>query len=200
MLDMLRQNQQAINTIVNVLMLLVWAFYFQMLFNAHRRGLRAKILINRSAGQNLSAQCVISNMSAGVVYLEAVVIFAQAGDRTHELSLTDLSNLTKEPEGDRRAHWFQGPLTSGEFISLGSFENLLQNCAKQYGLDMSCVDELDVLVVATYGPDQDPVGARRKFRLDSATSGEARWKALPTRQLRSFWRRRGLRRFMRDAG
>lgn len=200
MLDVLTENQQAINTVVNVLMLLVWAFYFQMLFNAHRRGLRAKILINRSAGQNLSAQCVISNMSSGVVYLEAVVMCVPAEEQTHELSLTDLSDLTREPEGDRRAQWFQGPLTSGEFISLGSFEGLLRKLTDRYGLDMAQIDEFAILVVATYGPDGNPVGARRRFQLDSTHTGEGRWLALPNRQLRSMWRRRGLKRFLRDAG
>ena len=199
MFQVLAENRQTINTVINALMLLVWTFYFQMLFNAHRRGMRPKLLINRSAGQNLDAQCVISNMSAGTVYLEAVVMCLTVGDETHECSLTDLSNLVKAPEGDKRSHWFQGPLTSGEFISLGGFDKLLENCTEQHELDMSNVSEFDLLVVATYGPSEHPAGARRKFRLETTEAGEKWWRALANHQLRSVWSRRGLKRFLRDA-
>ena len=199
MFQVFAENQQTINTVINVLMLMVWAFYFQMLFNAHRRSMRPKILINRSAGQNLDAQCVISNMSAGTVYLEAVVMCLTVGDETHECSLTDLSNLVKAPEGDKRSHWFQGPLTSGEFLSLGGFDELLENCTRQHGLDMSNVSEFDLLVVATYGPSENPAGARRKFQLETTEAGETWWRAFANHQLRSFWSRRGLKRFLRDA-
>lgn len=199
MFNFFAENQQVINTVVNVAMLLVWTFYFQMLFNAHRRGMRPKLLINRSAGQNLDAQCVISNMSAGTVYLEAVVMCLTVGDETHECSLTDLSNLVKAPEGDRRSHWFQGPLTSGEFLSLGGFGRLLENCTEQHGLDMSNVTEFDLLVVATYGPSENPAGARRKFQLETTEAGEHWWRAFANHQLRSVWARRGLKRFLRDA-
>ena len=199
MFQVLAESRQTINTVINALMLLVWTFYFQMLFNAHRRGMRPKILINRSAGQNLDAQCVISNMSAGTVYLEAVVMCLTVGDETHECSLTDLSNLVKAPEGDKRSHWFQGPLTSGEFLSLGGFDKLLENCTRQHGLDMSNVSEFDLLVVATYGPSENPAGAKRKFQLETTEAGENWWRAFANHQLRSVWSRRGLKRFLRDA-
>jgi len=200
MLEFIESHHQSINVFINAAMLLVWAFYFQMLFNSHRRGMRAKLLINRSAGHDLGAQCVISNMSAEAVYLEAVVMFLRLEETIHECSLTDLENLTRAPEGDARTHWFQGPLKPGEFITLGSFENLIQTCAEHDSFDVSALKEFDFLVVATYGPDSAPVGAQRTFRIDRQSTGGFRWRAGHTQQLRSFWRRRGLQRYLRESG
>lgn len=200
------QNDQTLNMVFNGLMLLVWAFYLQLIFNENRRQKRSKILINRSAGHDLLANCVITNMSAEPIYLEAIVMTLHPGGETNARSLTDLETLAKEPTSDPRAVWFQGPLSSGEYLTLGSFENLLleangwdQNSRKET-CDISWVDAFEVMVIATYGPDHALVGSRRTFRRETDSAGKQTWRAGPTVYVRWPWQRRHLKSFVRESG
>lgn len=115
-----------LTVLINLFMLLVWALCFQLLLNAHRRQRRAKILINRSGGHDLGARCLVSNMGAEAIYIEAVIVECDT-DRSGQVSLTSLDTIAREPDGDPRRSWFQGPLQPGELISLGNFKD----CSKQ---------------------------------------------------------------------
>jgi hypothetical protein len=187
----------AISAVANILMLIIWGIYLHLLLNSHLRARRAKILINRSAGTDLGANCVVSNMSEGPVYLECVAVTLRSEGKEEVCSLTDLHDLAKHPDSDPRTHWFQGPLLSGDYISLGSFHDLLHKAIENGRLDLSKIDAFEVLVVAIYGPDAPPVGAARLFKRDGDASDDNCWQAEPSRQLRGFWERRRLRTFLR---
>lgn len=200
------QNNQTLNMLLNALMLVVWAFYLQLLFNENRRQKRPRILINRSAGHDLLANCVITNMSAEPIYLEAVVLTLRPGGGTNVCSLTDLETLAKEPDSDPRTVWFQGPLSSGEYLTLGSFRNLLREAngwspgSGEDACDISWVKAFEMTVIATYGPDNAPVGTRRTFRREVNDAGIETWRAEQTIQIRRWWQRRRLRSYMRESG
>ncbi|MDN2566686.1 hypothetical protein N1F89_10670 [Aquibium sp. A9E412] len=198
MWQFISDNSAPLNTIANALMLVVWALYFQLLLNAHRRQRRAKVLINRSAGHDLSSNCVVSNMSAEPVYLESVVVTTERDGERSECSLTDLDTLTRQPGEDPRRFWFQGPLMTGEYITLGSFETLLSSCCPKDCAPTE-LSAFEIMVVATYGPDHAPVGTRRRFRRVAEPGANGGWTAEPAHQIRSFWHRRALRAYLRDA-
>lgn len=194
------ENSGAINSVVNALMLIVWAFYFQLLFIAHRRQNRAKLLINRSAGRDLQANCIITNMSSGPLYVEAVKITLEFPEgRTRQCSLTDLDDLTKAPEGDPRKSWFQGPLAASEYLTLGTFENLIDSCSNDSEDNLDELEAFKLTVVATYGPDHQPVAAHRRFWRDTDPEKKRNWCAEANYQERAFWHRRKLRKYLRDS-
>ena len=70
----LRENHGAVSALASLATLVVWTLYFQMLLMNYRRTLRPKILINRGAGHRLQAHCLIANMSAEPIYIEAVLL------------------------------------------------------------------------------------------------------------------------------
>lgn len=179
-------------------MLLVWALYFQLLLNTQRRQRRAKILINRSGGHDLDARCIVSNMSAEPVYVHSVVM--ETDGKPSRISLTSLDTLAREPEGDPRRSWLQGPLRPGEYLTLGSFNSLLQAGGDSAPVveDIASLSSFTILIVASYGPDDNPVAARRTFQCDSRRPQGSAWVAGRTRQLRGTTERRRLRKYLQD--
>lgn len=189
----LTENREPINVLINALMLCVWLLYFQLLLNGQRRQRRAKILINRSAGQGVDANCIISNMSAEPIYVEAVVIEIGRGEKQKRVSLTNLEDATQRPEGDARAHWFQGPVSQGEYINLGAYRDLLERATgeRTFRFQSGRPTEFEISVIANYGPDDLLVAAVRKFRLQD-NGGRIKLAAGRTRQIRSRAERRQL--------
>ena len=192
----LSDNADGLNVVINFLMLIVWALYFQLLLNAHHRQRRAKVLINRSAGHTLNANCIISNMGGEPIYLEAVIVEYREGDADRRLCLTDLETLTSVPERDARPEWFQGPLANGDYINLGSFRHLLDAASDDNRPGPGKSDAFALIVVASNGAEDVPIAARRLFRKDD---GAETWHAGPTQQVRSRPLRRELAAYMRGS-
>lgn len=189
-------NSGALNVVLNALMLVVWALYFQLLLSNFRRQRRARILINRGAGQTLDALCVVSNMSPEAIYLQTLLVRIGSDGKRRECSLSDLDSLAKEPDNDPRSSWFQGPIDPGGYLVLGSFGTLLQMAAENGTpgddvLDLEAIEEFDITAVAVHGPDDYPVAARRRFVRNEAH--RTTWRAMRTRQITSIFRRRRLR-------
>lgn len=193
----LSDNSETINVALNFFMLIVWALYFQLLLNAQQRQRRAKILINRTAGHTLSANCLITNMSAEPIYLEAVVVEFQTPKGPSRCSLTDLDTLKSEPDSDVRREWFQGPLMNGDYVDIGSFDHLLCKATEGEEEAPQQFDAFDLIVIATYGPDHEPVVARRPFHKDD---GQKSWHAGATEQVRWKAKRRSFASYMRESG
>mgnify|MGYP000002862602 CR=1 FL=1 len=190
MWDFVSEHGQGLNVVLNLAMVVVWVLYFQLLLNGRRRELRAKILINRSAGDSLAGNCIVSNMGNDPIYIERVAITLQPDGEVHALSLTDLDSLQKTPERDARAAWFQGPLMTGEYVNLGSFEQLFETLANAgalpegIGTKTEEIDCFELSVLAEHGPDDKPVAAVRTFWREEG-SGARSWRSSPTRQVRS---------------
>jgi hypothetical protein len=184
--EVLTAQSDPINVIINALMLGVWVLYFQLLLNGQRRQRRAKILINRSAGKCVDANCIISNMSAEPIYVEAIVFKIGSGESLKSVSLTNLEDATEKPRGDARAHWFQGPINQGDYINLGPYRALLQRATGEQTFDSPSDQalEFEVSVIANYGPDDLLVAAVRRFRWQD-NQGTAKLAAGRTRQVRN---------------
>ena len=104
---------------------------------------------------------------------------------------------------------YQGPLQSNGTFHLGSFAHLLERLlthdgrgesfAPRGGKDAADEWTLTVRLIASYGPEDKPVGAERTFRITSAETGAT---VLPdawqTRQLSSRAERRKLERRVRE--
>jgi hypothetical protein len=200
----LLDNHGAVGAVASILTLFVWALYFQLLYNNYRRLRRPKILINRGAGQTAQARCIVANMSAEAIYVEAVLVSFDPDQSGGEPTVCSLSDLdTSAPmENDPRRSWLQGPLQSGELIDIGSYQSLIDKAAAgneteaaQHGRPP--VHALGVTVVATYLSEDRLVAAERVFDLEPCgPSVRLRPRTFTARQIRSHADRASIEKLM----
>ncbi|MBB4121722.1 hypothetical protein [Martelella radicis] len=159
-------NSGALSAIASLFTLVIWAIYLQLIFSGFREGRRAKILINRGAGPTLDGHCLVANMSAKPIYIDAVLLdFTlkdENGDRDLRYSLSNL-NFDEDSTPDPRKRWFQGPLDSGEHLDLGSFKTLIGKMSPKGFDDFENIADVKLTVVATYTSEDQPVAAERSF-------------------------------------
>lgn len=177
-MEWLNQNGQAISAITSVCTLFVWVFYAQLLYDGYVRQRRPRIIINRGKGVGMKALCLISNMSNEAVYVQHLIAVLYTPDGSYALDVVEYQQEGDQQEEDcYRTH--QGPLNSGDYLHVQSFNSILKQIVKYWEIDDSVLDQkglsLGIRVVAIYGSEDMPTGAWRTFKLDLSAS--------PTRQL-----------------
>lgn len=205
MLDFLQNNASTINAMSGVAMLAVWTIYLRIFQRGYQRQTRAKIIINRAAGQTLGAQCFIANMSSQSIYVEAVIVTLDCRDYRISMGITDLDPVGQDRPSDPRLETHQGPLHSGEQTWVGTFDDLIKRVAGSRAKAQHDLTEsgqaiaIEVMVIADYLADDLLVGARRRFVAE--WNGET-WFVRPetaqTDQIRSWRERRAIRRLVAD--
>lgn len=198
------ENSGGLSAIANVAMLLVWVTYLHLLLMTFLRQRRPNLILNRGAGAGLEARCLVSNMSAEPIYIQSVLVTIRTAEDQHTLAVTDMETL-EEQAGERR-HLSeltrQGPLDSGGFMDLGSFEALAERAARESGIasdNDELVDRLEgveICVIGAYGPDTLLVAASREFRIDKARNRILVPLTTGTRQIRNWFKRRRIRRML----
>lgn len=191
----IKDNHGAISAAAAVLTMVIWVLYFQLLLNSYRHRIRPKININRGGGLSSSSRCVITNMSAEAVYVDAVILTLKNGEKQRVCSLSDL-DVSPSADKDLRPQLFQGPLASGEFIDIGSFDELIES-AEEGGTIASDTKSIEVMVIGTYTADDGLIAAERRYDLPRK-DGQCLLKPVTfsTRQVRSRWERRKIKQFI----
>lgn len=168
----LSSNSEAMNVILNGAMLLVWLAYFQLLYIAFRKQNQPNILINRGAGEDLESRCIVANMSAGPIYIQAVKVELTVGERSFSRVVSDTEKL-QDGQSARMAieETAQGPVAQGDLLDLGKFSRLAEMVREAAEKDdapipIKEVEELSVTVFAVYAVHNDLVGATRSFRVE----------------------------------
>lgn len=187
----LSENHGALNAIAAILTLFVWLFYFQVLLSSYRHRLRAKILITRGGGRKIAARCIVTNMSAEAIYVEAIIITMRADQQRFVASLSEL-DIEQSDAADPRQKYLQGPVSSGEMIDIGSFEDLLSRATNGGPMPGS----FTISVIATYTAEETLVAAERDFEVSGQ---DLISDAIVARQVRSPWQRRRLVRLLEEA-
>jgi hypothetical protein len=155
---------------------------------SYKRQTRSKIVINRGAGIDLDARCLISNMSSDAIYV----------DCHWRRTVTDIEvRGDGEIPADPKRLTHQGPLGPGEYMDIGSYRELIERVVDGRGRLEMVLEEMtgtviaQIQVVADYASEDLLVGARRRFELKSQ---ERRWLLKPqdggTEQIRSRRERR----------
>ncbi|SHI99085.1 hypothetical protein [Wenxinia saemankumensis] len=206
-MDWLMAHADALNLALNAGMFAVWVFYLQLFLWNYLRARKPRLLINRGKGSDLEALCLVSNMSQEPVYPLNVYFTLDCGDESCRAAITDRDLLAApaddDPPRDVTSH---GPLTQGDFMSIGSFRHMLDLAVKfGEGEPRSLEDlrgrirTLEVMVTGAFGGDDLEIAARRTFRV--VTDREP-WTVVPTepqtRQISSRRERRKLRRMAID--
>ncbi len=199
MWNWLQQNSSVLSVIVNLGLLGVWAFYLNLFVRGYRRERRCKILISLGGQQDLAARCLVTNMSAEPVYVENVTATISTDEEQWSCSISEYGwSSDDDPPVRPEYRTRQGPLLSGQWRDIGSITDVLERARDMLGETRPAgVDdrplEVELMVIAIYGSEDLPVGARRRF---SVISDGAGWRVSPssgdTEQIRSKRARRQL--------
>lgn len=168
-MEWLNEHAQAISAVSSVLTLFVWVFYAQLLYGGYVRQRRPRIIINRGKGIGLDALCLISNMSNEAIYVQHLVAVLHAKERSYQLDIVEYQQQgNDQKEVNYRTH--QGPLNSGDYIHIQSFESIIKRLTHHWDLDDEITKQqglqLEIRVIAIYGSEDMPTGASRHFDLD----------------------------------
>ncbi|WNK19038.1 hypothetical protein P1P91_09100 [Halomonas piscis] len=172
-MDWLNENGQAISAITSVVTVFVWIFYAQLLYDGYARQRRPRIIVNRGKGVGLEALCLISNMSTEPIYVQHLIAVLCTRDKSYSLDVVEYQQEgDEEAQGDYRTQ--QGPLASGDYLHIQSFDLILHQLARYWELDDDILDQedlkLSIRVVAIYGSEDMPTGAWRSFRVNRTAS------------------------------
>ncbi|MCG5261314.1 hypothetical protein [Cupriavidus gilardii] len=173
-LQWISDHSQLITALTGVGTLLVWVIYLQVFVSSYRRQLRATLLITRGPGEGLAARCFVTNMSAGPVYVQSVIVEVEAPQRTLVMPATEIHDAERDAHALQRTR--QGPLQPAQIRDIGSFDRLIAPALREIGdraegLQASeALEAVTITVVGVYGSEDLPIGARRRFAL--AVSGD----------------------------
>ncbi len=211
MIDWLQQNHQLISLVISTCTLLVWVFYAQLLLLNFWRQRRPSLIINRGAGKGLHSLCLISNMSAEPMFINQLFVCVRTTKGTLKIDVTDIrQNSEDDASPDLAIHQatHQGPLRTGEFTHIGTFQGMLRQAARQHRITLNDdrpaddweFQSLEIRVVAFYGSERHPIGVMRCFRLVDYPGADCT--LVPTspltRQLTSRWQRRRVRQWLSE--
>lgn len=219
MTSWIEENQAVLSILISFATLLVWLVYAQLLFSGFRRQRTPGLIINRGKKKDLDALCIISNMSKEAIYVEYIIAVLETSRGTITMDVTDFERSYAEEreneDGNRQSiattpkgvheNTRQGPLLSGDFMHIGTFNDVVRRLARQAEIPMRgfCpegdlqLEHLTIQIIALYGPDSRPISASRSFEINSneevGTLTPASWR---TQQGVSFLHRRRLSRIV----
>lgn len=177
-MEWLSNNGPAISAITSICTLFVWVFYAQLLYAGYARQRRPRIIINRGKGIGMQALCLISNMSNEAIYVQHLIAVLHTREGSYSLDVVEYQQEGEEQEEDcYRTH--QGPLGSGDYLHVQSFNAILKQIVSYWEIDDAVLEQEDlslgIRVVALYGSEDMPIGAWRTFKMHLSES--------PARQL-----------------
>lgn len=203
MLDWISRHNQAIGAFLNLGMLVVWIVYLQVFVSNYRRQTRVHILINRGSGSGLDARCLVSNMSSEAIYIQSIIVDLETPDAHWSCPVTELDDIEEwEKPTDLDLWTRQGPLGAGCVRDMGAFRAMLDHALmtwSQSGNDVGAgireqLVAFDLKIVAVYGSEDLPVGAKRRFAI-FRNKGDVRIRpqTIEAQQIRSAPERRKIK-------
>jgi hypothetical protein len=202
MFDWIADNSEALSTIINGILMVVWAVYLNLFLRSLQRTKRPIIMISRSAGTGPEARLFISNMGAEPIYVTALIADVECGEAQFSATITDNDEIQSDELSSPREATSEGPLGSGDYMDAGSFGGLMERISKHAveRIDPGKVDRVTLTVVAAAGHSNALSAGTKSYRILRRDTGTVfHPEHLSTRQLRnSLARRRIRRRLNRD--
>jgi hypothetical protein len=187
MIEWTLANQTFFNAGVSAVTVIIWVIYAQLLYSGFRRQRTPSVTINRGRQKDLDALCIISNMSQEAVYVEYILATLRTSKGTVSMDVTDCERFSSEERDDENGqgqnasalsdnlhdNTRQGPMLSGRFMHIGTFNGVIMRLARAAGIPMrgnrpegdihlKC---LTIQIIALYGPDSRPISASRSFNI-----------------------------------
>lgn len=223
----LTTNTQVFNALISIATLMIWAAFLQLALHGARLQRRSQILIRYGHEGDIDSPCLISNMSQGAVFVESIVARLALSDQTLACDITELTDKDTQEQPEEAAERAEegesvkgaerdlsrvtrlGPLSSSQYMEASTFARIIEHLARMHDISLNERLEtdnnerhpvsLEIGLIAIYGTEKRPVGARRCFDLKRASNGRLflapRKEA--TRQLRSRRQRIELNRWRR---
>lgn len=186
MMEFLTENVEIVQIAASLATTIVWLVYLHIFLSGYIQQRRSSILINRGGGPDMKARCLVSNMGAQPAYLLDVLASLDTGDAPAVASVVDRQELRKE-ELDQPANVTgQGPIPSGGYVDIGSFEDVARRAghsAEDADLQDRC---LKLVAVCATNQANHVVAAVREFDLVPRDEGvRLAPRKLEARQIRS---------------
>ncbi len=194
-MDWISQHHDSLTALTSIGTLLIWLVYAQLLYKGYRRQRRPRLIINRGKRKDINALCIISNMGAEPVFIEYIVAELETSRGSIVMDVTDFErgyferDYDDRGEGDEqnepdevpdrvRDNTRQGPVQPGDFLHIGTFQNIVRRMARHAKIEMQGFrpagdlefERLTIQLIGIYGPEDLPMGAERSFTLHA--SGE----------------------------
>ncbi|QFT92420.1 hypothetical protein FIU86_06170 [Roseovarius sp. THAF9] len=186
MMDFLKENVEIVQIAASLTTTFVWLVYLHIFMSGYLQQRRSSILINRGGGPDMQARCLVSNMGAQPAYLLDVLASLDTGEDVNVSSVVDREELRKEEMEQPTNVTGQGPIPSGGYVDIGTFEDVARRAghsADKGDLDDRC---LKLMAVCATNQANHVVAAVREFDLRAE---EERLRLMPrkleARQIRS---------------
>ena len=198
MLQWLTDHSDAIQTLSAVATAAIWIIYLQLILSGMRHQRRTEILILVGGGRGIAARCFVANLGMDPVYITSVTVRLHYDHTSETRDITDVQGV-----GDDAPAWqrtLQGPMKSGDSRAIGTLEDLLGPALEAAGLSLEAIRHFDLQVAAFTASDSEIVAAERGFRLEHSGEGVGvRPLTIETRQIRSLFARKRIRRQLRES-
>ena len=151
----------------------IWVIYLQLFWRGYRRQVRPNVIISRGLGAGVDAHCLIANISAASIFIEGILV--RLGSSLGWFT----SPVTGVPDGPEGIKPSEGPVAPAGHIDIGTFRGLIKlgtrsmhdHSAPGSGLEENGIDAVEIWVIASYGSENWPVFARRRYTLRSRPRG-----------------------------
>jgi hypothetical protein len=199
--DWIAKHSDALQVIAAGTAAVVWIVYLQLLLMTVLRQRRPLILIGTGAGVGLESRCFVSNLSFEPLYVMDLTLTLSTAHGERTAFITDRWEMDRQDLTNPGEATNKGPLKSGEFFDIGSFENLVDRArrALDEAIDPGEIDGFELVVIATTAASPAIVAASRGFVIHR-TRQERRLvpKTVGTWQIRSLLARRRIKRTLQD--
>lgn len=201
MLDWIVENSGLVQAMMAGVTALVWVFYLHIIVAGLRRQRRTEILINLGGDRSFSARTLVSNLGFEPVYILEIIMTVWSGDGERTSSVADRAEVAEAEHQSPREATLQGPLKSGEYVDIGSIQDLLERDRLQFldHIDLDDVSRIEITVAAITAATNSIVAARRRFRRQP---GEGKRALVPetlyAQQVRSRRGRKAIERQIRE--
>ncbi|MFP4350404.1 MAG: hypothetical protein ACOC0H_04430 [Thermodesulfobacteriota bacterium] len=126
-LEWLTRNSSLISALSSLFMVLIWVFYAHLLYRDFRTRNHPRVIIQQAPDRFIDSVCLIVNMSRQIVNIAGIISVGKGMDGTKIKEITDYRQYSSDEFSEKEIQTLlkQGPLASGDFISLGSFEKII---------------------------------------------------------------------------
>src|SRR5699024_5078051 len=144
-MDWLLTHIGTVSTVVSICTLFVWIFYAHVLWRSFCRSERPLILIHQAGGIGPGSSCLVVNLSRQPLHVLTVYFVLRTDSHAFGLRLNEYKRITNSEERDWALEnvMKEGPLRSGEFLSLGDFYSMLEGARSDYDGDQQAHSERD---------------------------------------------------------
>jgi hypothetical protein len=159
------QHAAVVQAVVGLVTAAVWITYLNVFIESMRRQRRSEILITLGGHRGLSGRILVSNLGLEPIYILDIMLTHRTGTGETTASVTDRTEVDPSELTNFDRATLQRPLKSGEYVEIGTIDNMLERAAHRLegarsDPDLSCIE---ITVAAVTAAESSIVAARRSF-------------------------------------